>query len=108
MCEAYTLHIVEASKVLMVEILPREVKKAFQITWLNIVHHIEHEASSESDKKVKWYSDRHNNLTDDIRMVENKASTEQDCCQKADEKLAQAKSKITELEACQGMTCFPL
>ena len=68
MCEAYTLHIVEASKVLMVEILPREVKKAFQITWLNIVHHIEHEASSESDKKVKWYSDRHNNLTDDIRM----------------------------------------
>ena len=29
MCEAYALHVVEASKVPMVEILPREVKKAF-------------------------------------------------------------------------------
>ena len=29
MCEAYALHVVEASKVLTVEILPREVKKAF-------------------------------------------------------------------------------
>ena len=32
-------------------------------------------------------------------MAENKASTERDCCQKADEKLVQANSKITELEA---------
>ena len=59
---------------------------------------IEDEASSESDKKVEWYSDHHDNLTDDVRMVENKASAEQDCCRKADEKLAQANSKITELE----------
>ena len=29
MCEAYALHIVEVSKVLMVEILSREVEKAF-------------------------------------------------------------------------------
>ena len=29
MCEAYMLHVIEASKALMVEILPREVKKAF-------------------------------------------------------------------------------
>ena len=29
MCEAYALHVVEASKALMVEILPREVEKAF-------------------------------------------------------------------------------
>ena len=49
-------------------------------------------------KKVEWYSDRHDNLTDDIRMAENKASTEQDHCRKADKKLAQANSKITELE----------
>ena len=76
MCEAYALHVIEALKVPMVEILPREVKKAFQIAWPNIVHHIEDEASSELDKKVKWYSDHHNNLTDDIRMVENKASAE--------------------------------
>ena len=53
----------------------------------------------ESDKKVKWYSNCHNNLTDDVRMVANKASTEQDHCWKADEKLAQANSKIAELEA---------
>ena len=78
MCETYALHVVEASKVSMVEILPREVKEAFRIAWLNIVHHIEDEASSESDKKVKWYSNHHNNLTDNVRMVENKASTEQD------------------------------
>ena len=52
-----------------------------------------------SDKKVEWYSDCHDNLTNDIRMAENKASAEQDCCQKADKKLAQANSKITELEA---------
>ena len=32
-------------------------------------------------------------------MAENKASVEQDCHQKADEKLVQANSKITELEA---------
>ena len=31
-------------------------------------------------------------------MAENKASAERDCCQKADEKLAQGNSKITELE----------
>ena len=68
----------------------REVKKAFRIAWLNVVHHLEDEASSESDKKVEWYSDRHDNLTDDVRMAENKASTERDHCQKADEKLAQA------------------
>ena len=51
MCKVYASHIVEASKAPMVEIPPREVEKAFQITWLNIVHHIEDEASSESDKK---------------------------------------------------------
>ena len=82
----------------MVEIPSREIKKAFRIAWLNTVCHIEDEASSESDKKVEWYSDRHDNLTDDIRMAENKASVERDCCQKADEKLAQANSKIMELE----------
>ena len=60
----------------MVEIPPREVEKAFRITWPNIVRHIEDEASSESDKKTKWYSDHHDNLTDDVRMVENKASAE--------------------------------
>ena len=67
--------------------------------WLNIVHHIEDEVSSELDKKVKWYSDCHDNLTDDVRMAENKASAERDHCRKADEKLAQANSKIMELEA---------
>ena len=76
MCNAYTVHIVKASESLTVEIPSREVKKAFQIAWLNVVHHIEDEASSESDKKVEWYSDRHDNLTDNIRMVENKASAE--------------------------------
>ena len=64
----------------MVEILSREVKKAFRIVWPNIICHIEDEASSESDKKVEWYSNHHNNLTDDVRMVENKASMEQDHC----------------------------
>ena len=76
MCEAYALHVVEVSKAPMVEILPREVKKAFQNAWPNIVCLIEDEASSELDKKVKWYSDCHDNLTDDIRMAENKASAE--------------------------------
>ena len=76
-CKAYTLHIVEASKVPTVEIPPREVeKKAFQTAWPNIIHHIEDEASSVSDKKVEWYSNRHNNLTDDVKMAENKASVE--------------------------------
>ena len=98
MCKAYALHVVEALKVLTVEIPPREVKKAFRIAWPNIIFHIEDEASSVSDKKVKWYSDRHNNLTDNVRMVENKASTERDHCRKADEKLAQANSKIAELQ----------
>ena len=74
--KAYALHVVEASRAPMVEIPPREVEKAFQIAWPNIVCHIEDEASSESDKKVKWYSNCHDNLTDDIRMAENKASTE--------------------------------
>ena len=36
MCEAYALHVVEASRVPMVEIPSREVKKAFQIAWPNI------------------------------------------------------------------------
>ena len=98
-CDVYASHIVKASEALMVEIPSREVEKAFWIAWPNIVHHIEDEASSVSDKKVEWYSDCHNNLTDNVRMVENKASVEQDRRQKADEKLAQANSKITELEA---------
>ena len=55
---------------------PREVKKSFQNAWPNIVCHIENEASSESNKKVEWYSNCHNNLTNDVRMAENKASTE--------------------------------
>ena len=76
MCKAYTLHVVEASKASTVEIPSREVEKAFQIAWPNIVHHIEDEASSESDKKVEWYSDSHDNLTDNVRMAENKASVE--------------------------------
>ena len=80
MCEAYTSHVVEASRASMVEIPSREVEKAFQMAWPNIVCHIEDEASSVLDKKVKWYSDRHDNLTDDIRMAENKASVEQDHC----------------------------
>ena len=98
MCDVYALHVVKASELSMVEILSREVKKAFWIVWPNIVHHIEDEASSESDKKVEWYSDHHNNLTNNVRMAENKASAERDHCQKADEKLAQANSKIMELE----------
>ena len=99
MCNMYASHVVEALKASMVEISSREVEKAFQITWPNIVHHIEDEASSVSDKKVKWYSNHHNNLTDNLRMAENRASVERDHCRKADEKLAQANSKITELEA---------
>ena len=99
MCKAYALHGVEAPKALMVEIPSREVEKAFRIAWPNTVHHIEDEASSESDKKVECYSNRHDNLTDDVRMAENRASTERDWHQKADKKLAQANSKITELEA---------
>ena len=98
-CDVYMLHVVKASEASMVEIPSREVEKAFLIAWPNTVCHIEDEASSESDKKVKWYSNRHNNLTDDVRMAENKASMEQDCCRMADEKLAQANSRITELEA---------
>ena len=99
MCEAYASHIAEASKASMVEIPSREVEKAFRIAWPNIVCHIEDEASSESDKKVKWYSNRHDNLTNDVRMAENKAFMEQDHHQKVDEKLAQANSKIMEPEA---------
>ena len=74
MCDTYTSHVIEASKMSMVEIPSREVKKAFWITWPNIVCHIEDEASSELDKKVKWYRDYLNNLTNDVRMAENKAS----------------------------------
>ena len=69
----YTSHVVRALKASTVEILSREVEKAFQIAWLNIVRHIEDEASSVSDTK---YSDHHNNLTDNVRMAENKASVE--------------------------------
>ena len=87
MCNAYVLHVVKASESSMVEIPSREVEKAFRIAWPNIVHHIEDEASSESDKKIKWYSDHHDNLTNDVRMAENKASAERDRHQKADEKL---------------------
>ena len=76
MCNAYTVHVVKASESSMVEILSREVEKAFRIAWPNVVHHLEDGASSESDKKVEWYSDCHDNLTDNVRMVENKASTE--------------------------------
>ena len=112
-CDAYALHVVKASEALTVEIPSREVEKAFCIAWPNIVYHIEDEASSESDKKVDWYSDCHDNLTNDVRMAENKASAEQDHCQKADEKLAQANSKITELETKltelqQELTVLPL
>ena len=76
MCDTYVLHVVNASEALTIEILSREVEKAFRIEWPNIVHHIEDEASSELDKKVEWYSDHHDNLTDDVRMAENKASAE--------------------------------
>ena len=76
MCDAYASHVIETSMALMVEIPSREVEKAFQIAWPNIVCHIEDEASSELDKKVERYSDRHDNPTNDVRMVENKASAE--------------------------------
>ena len=75
-CDVYASHVVQASEASMVEIPSREVKKVFRIAWPNIVCHIEDEAFSESDKKVEWYSDRHDNLTNDIRMAENKASAE--------------------------------
>ena len=80
MCNAYAVHVVKASESSTVEIQSREVEKAFRIAWPNVVHLLEDEAPSESDKKVEWYSDCHDNLTDDIRMVENKASTERDHC----------------------------
>ena len=54
-CNTYASHIVKASEASMVEIPSREVEKAFQIAYT--VCHIEDEASSVSDKKVKWYSD---------------------------------------------------
>ena len=46
-CEAYALHVIEASRAPMVEIPSRVVEKAFWIAWLNIVCQIEDEASSE-------------------------------------------------------------
>ena len=76
MCDMYASHVIKASEASMVEIPSREVEKAFRIAWPNIVCHIEDEASSVLDKKVKWYNNRRNNLTDDVRMVENKASAE--------------------------------
>ena len=99
MCDMYTAHVVKASEASIVEILSREVEKAFWIAWPPTVRHIEDEASSESDKKVEWYSDWHDNLTNDVRMAENRASVEQDRRWKADEKLAQANLRIAELEA---------
>ena len=57
-CNAYAVHVVKASELSTVEIPSREVKKAFRIAWPNVVHHLEDEASSESDKKVEWYSDQ--------------------------------------------------
>ena len=75
-CDTYASHVVKASEASTVEIPSKEVEKAFRIAWPNTVHHIEDEASSVSDKKVEWYSDRHDNLTNDVRMVENKASAE--------------------------------
>ena len=57
MFDMYALHVIKASEASTVEIPSREVKKAFQIAWPNTVCHIEDEASSESDKKVEWYSD---------------------------------------------------
>ena len=99
MGEAYTLHVIEALRALTVEIPSREVEKAFRIAWLNIVFQIEDEASSESNKKVKWYSEHHDNLLDYIRLVEEKAPVEWDCHWKADEKLVQANLRITELDA---------
>ena len=86
-------------KALTVEIPSREVKKAFQIAWPTIVCQIEDKASSESDKKVEWYSDCHDNLMDDVRLAEEKASAKQDHHQKADKMLVQANLKIRELEA---------
>ena len=80
MCEAYALHIVEALRVPTVEIPSREVEKTFQIAWPNIVCQIEDKASSESDKKVEWYSDCHDNLINDVRLAEEKASAKQDHC----------------------------
>ena len=50
MCNTYALHVVKASESSTVEILSR-VKKAFRIAWPKVVHHIEDEASSVSDKK---------------------------------------------------------
>ena len=75
-CDAYASHVVKASEASMIEIPSREVEKALWIAWPNIIRHIEDEASSVLDKKVKWYSDHHDNLTDDVRMAENKASAE--------------------------------
>ena len=38
-CNVYASHVVKASELSTVEIPSREVKKAFRIAWLNIVHH---------------------------------------------------------------------
>ena len=48
---------------------------------------------------MEWYSDRHDNLMDNVRLAEEKVVVEHDHCQKADEKLVQANSRIVELEA---------
>ena len=56
-CDVYAAHVIKASEASTVKIPSREVKKAFQIAWPTTVRHIEDEASSESDKKVEWYSD---------------------------------------------------
>ena len=71
-CEAYALHIIEVLRVPRVEIPSREVEKAFQIAWPMIVHQIEDDTSSESNKKVKWDSNYHDNLMDDVKLAEEK------------------------------------
>ena len=85
-CEMYVAHAIAAARSLMVAILSHQIGHVFQTAWPQVVTHIEEEAVDKAYSKLSWYQDQCEDAMKSIKALEEKLSSERDCCCKVEAK----------------------
>ena len=71
----------------MVVILSHQIELPFQMAWQQVVTCIEDNTMDEAHGKLSWYHDQYNEVTKSIKSLEEKLSSERECCRKAETEL---------------------
>ena len=88
---------IAAAKSLMVAIPSHQIELVFQMSWLQVVTHIEDDAMDEAHSKLSWYQDQYDEVTKSIKALKEKLSSEKDCHCKVETKQSKLKAELKNL-----------